>query len=245
MGLSSEEKSALRSKQKLLFSSGQFPLQGGAAARRRALKKRRSPLKTLIIGFIAFFFVVVALVILVTKAARADGGVPKKIEIEVEVRGERPTPGVVFVDGGRALLRKRMRELALEAGRPNASLDDTTPPAGPPARVRVLGAFTERGLLPAVATRKAIARARTGIGACFAGLNKAGRVRLAVDLTAAGRVSRAQVLVDQTGRKAAYACTQQALMAARWPTPTATAEGEQVARVVIDVALSPPRAASR
>ena len=81
--MSSEEKSALRDKQKLLFSSGQFPLTGGAAARRRALKKRRSPLKTLLMGFAAFFFVVVALVILVTEAARADEGAPQRIEIEV------------------------------------------------------------------------------------------------------------------------------------------------------------------
>jgi hypothetical protein len=244
MSLSAEEKRALRDKQKLLFSSGQFPLTGGAAARKRALKKRRSPLKTLIIMVASFLLVVVALVILVTKAARADEGAPKKIEVEVQVHGERPAPGVVFVGGGKELLRKRMRELSLEAGRPNASLGQK-PPAGPPATARVLRVAVDDGLFPRAALTKVIARVERGVGACWAGLEVAGRARFAVTVGAAGRVTRALVLADATKRKTAWACAQQALIAARWPTPEADRAGATVADVVIDVRLAPARTRSR
>jgi len=247
MSLSSEEKRALRDKQKLLFSSGQFPLSGGAAARKRALRKRRSPLKTVAIAVVSFLVVVIALVLLVTKAARADEGAPptKPIDVEIEVRGERPAPSVVFVDGGNALLRQRMRELSLEAGRQNASLAETKPPPGPPASARVLRASVEDGLLARALLDKALARLARDVGACWTGLETVGTLRLAATVGAGGRVASTTVLKDGTNRRAAWTCAQQALAAARWPAPERDDAGVATARLVIDLRLAPARPGSR
>ena len=72
--LNEEEKRALRDKQKLLFSSGQFPLQGGALARKRALRSRRSPLKTALAVVAGALLVLIALVVLLTRSAHAHAG---------------------------------------------------------------------------------------------------------------------------------------------------------------------------
>lgn len=277
MNLSSEEKRALRHKQKLLFSSGQFPLTGGAAGRKRALKKRRSPLKALGLGFAAFLILVIALVVLVTKAARADEGEPanaaaaktapaktapakteatateptktepRRIDVELEVRGERPGPSVVFIDGGRELLRRRMRALALEAGRDNASLGVAqNKPKGPPAEVRVLGVSVTDGLVLAPSVRRALTRAQESLGACWTGTGRKGLVRAEVTLGAAGVPERVRVLVDKTGaERGARVCAQQALSAARWPTPAPDDAGTARATVRVDLLVAPARSTSR
>ena len=64
--LSEDEKRALRQKQKLLYSSGQFPLRGNATKRPR---KRMTPLQAAAVGLVVVLGVVVALVAILTTAA--------------------------------------------------------------------------------------------------------------------------------------------------------------------------------
>jgi hypothetical protein len=241
--LNQEEKRALRDKQKLLFSSGQFPLQAGDLARRRALRKRRSPLKILIAGVVAVLFVLIALVILLTSQARADeGDKPRAVDFEVSVTGERPAPGVVFVDGGAQLLRKRMRALALEAGNPNASLDGGAKTRRPPADVRVLRADVTSGLVDRRAIARATSRAARKLGACFAHVDDAQRVRATVVIGSAGRglrVTRAGARAKSPSERAGVACLQATLSAARWPAPVADDTGAATATVVVDLLVRP------
>lgn len=64
--LSEDEKRALRQKQKLLYSSGQFPLRGNTTKRPR---KRMGPLQVVLMGFVVVIGVAVALVAILTTAA--------------------------------------------------------------------------------------------------------------------------------------------------------------------------------
>lgn len=65
--LNEDEKRALRQKQKLLYSSGQFPLRGNTTRRPR---RRMSPLQVLGVGFVVVVGVIVALVAILTSAGK-------------------------------------------------------------------------------------------------------------------------------------------------------------------------------
>lgn len=66
--LSEDEKRALRQKQKLLYSSGQFPLRSTTSGRRP--RKPMSPLKALALGVVVVLGVLVALVAILTTAGQ-------------------------------------------------------------------------------------------------------------------------------------------------------------------------------
>lgn len=71
--LSEDEKHALRQKQGLLYSSGQFPLVGGGkGGGSRRPRKRMSPLKALVTGVVIVLITIVGLVALLTSSARAE-----------------------------------------------------------------------------------------------------------------------------------------------------------------------------
>lgn len=70
--LSEDEKRALRQKQGLLYSSGQFPLVGNQHGRSRRARRPMSPVKMLVTGAIVLLLTVVGLVMLLTKSARAE-----------------------------------------------------------------------------------------------------------------------------------------------------------------------------
>lgn len=63
--LNEEEKRALRQRQKLLYSSGQFPLRGDASRRPR---RRMSPLQMVLVGFVLVVGAAIALIAILTSA---------------------------------------------------------------------------------------------------------------------------------------------------------------------------------
>lgn len=70
--LSDDEKRALRQKQRLLYSSGQFPLGGGGSGGSRRARRRMSPMKALLTGLTVGLLLLIGLVVLLTKAANAS-----------------------------------------------------------------------------------------------------------------------------------------------------------------------------
>ncbi len=70
--LSEDEKRALRQKQRLLYSSGQFPLGGNHSGGSRRARRPLSPLKALLTGVVVVLVLLIGLVLLLTKSARAE-----------------------------------------------------------------------------------------------------------------------------------------------------------------------------
>lgn len=64
--LTEDEKRALRQRQKLLYSSGQFPLRGNTTKRPR---KRMSPVQVVLVGLVLVVGAAIALIAILTTAA--------------------------------------------------------------------------------------------------------------------------------------------------------------------------------
>jgi hypothetical protein len=144
------------------------------------------------------------LLLSVTAAEPIDAG-------EIQVKGTRPAPSVIFVDGGTATLRKRMRDLAAEAKQ-----DPLARPAAPKvkSRVRVLSRDAT-GAWDGLTLRRAATRVKDQASLC------AGKTRVKLELRfRAGRLRGARIL---GGDVQVARCVAGAARGGRYPSGAATA----------------------